>query len=108
VVGTVQRYRLWLWDATHGWGWALISPYLLNQTQCSWSQLYVYPGYSTSGTPWERLQPHRTYEWYLDYAVAFDAYPTWTAASVAVNDGVTSVFPTVLPADMFQFTTGEG
>lgn len=107
VVGTVQLYRLWLWDATHGWGWALISDYLLNQTECTWDELYVYPEYPTSGTPWERLQPHRTYEWYLDYAVAFDA-PAWTAASVAVNDGVDPLFPTVLPADMFQFTTGEG
>ena len=108
VVGTVQRYRLWLWDAVHGWGWALISPTLQNVTQCSWDELYVYPRYSTSRTPWERLQPYRTYEWYLDYAVAFDAFPTWTAASVAVNDGVTTAFPTVLPAEMAQFTTGEG
>lgn len=108
VVGSVQRYRLWLWDATHGWGWALISPYLINVTECPWSGLYVYPGYSTGTTPWERLQPHRAYEWYLDYAVAFDAYPTWTAASVAINDGVTSIFPTVLPAETSLFTTGEG
>jgi len=108
VVGTVQRYRLWLWDAVHGWGWALISPVLQNTTTCSWSQLFVYPAYPTAGTPWERLQPNRTYEWYLDYAVAFDAYPNWTAASVAVNDGVTTAFPTVLPAEMAQFTTGEG
>ncbi|MGQ9700733.1 MAG: carboxypeptidase regulatory-like domain-containing protein [Candidatus Bipolaricaulaceae bacterium] len=108
LVGAVQRYRLWLWDATHGWGWALISPMLQNVTQCAWEDLRVYPGYPTAGTPWERLQPYRTYEWYLDYAVAFDAYPTWTAASVAVNDGVTGAFPTVLPAEMAQFTTGEG
>ncbi|MBC7318097.1 carboxypeptidase regulatory-like domain-containing protein [Candidatus Bipolaricaulota bacterium] len=107
LVGEVQVYRLWLWDAVHGWGWALISPTLQNVTECPWSQLYVYPEYPTSGTPWERLQPYRTYEWYLDYAVAFDAYPTWTAASVAVNDGVTKDFPTVLPAEMAQFTTGE-
>lgn len=107
VVGNVQHYRLWLWDANHGWGWALISPVLQNQTQCTWAELRVYPGYPTAGTPWERLQPNRTYEWYLDYAVAFDSYPGWTAASVAINDGVTTLFPTVLPADMFQFTTGE-
>jgi hypothetical protein len=107
LVGTVQLYRLWLWDAVHGWGWPLISPTLQNTTTCSWSQLFVYPGYPTTGTPWERLQPYRTYEWYLDYAVAFDAYPTWTAASVAVNDGVTTAFPTVLPAEMAQFTTGD-
>jgi hypothetical protein len=107
LVGTVQLYRLWLWDAVHGWGWALISPTLQNTTTCSWSQLLVYPSYPTAGTPWERLQPYRTYEWYLDYAVAFDAYPTWTAASVAVNDGVDPAFPTVLPAEMAQFTTGE-
>ncbi|MEM1544680.1 MAG: hypothetical protein QW795_08365, partial [Candidatus Bathyarchaeia archaeon] len=108
LVGTVQHYRVWLWDATHGWGWALISLPLQNQTQCTWNDLRVYPGYSTSGTPWERLQPHRAYEWYLDYAVAFDAYPVWTAASVAINDGVTTAFPNVLPAEVAQFTTGEG
>jgi len=108
LVGTVQRYRLWLWDAAHGWGWALISPILQNTTTCSWSELLVYRDYPTAGTPWERLQPNRRYEWYLDYAVAFDAYPTWTAASVAVNDGVITDFPAVLPADMAQFTTGEG
>ncbi|MEN3010441.1 MAG: hypothetical protein ABDI20_05610 [Candidatus Bipolaricaulaceae bacterium] len=107
VVGAVQRYRVWLWDATHGWGWALISPYLINTTECLWTQLLVYPGYPTGGTPWERLQPHRTYEWYLDYAVVFDAFPTWTAASVAINDGATTAFPDVLPADIAQFTTGE-
>ena len=109
VVGTVQRYRLWLWDAVHGWGLWLVSDFLQNVTACTWSELYVYrSGIPTSGTPWERLQPNRTYEWYLDYAVAFDAYPNWTAASVAVNDGVTGDFPSVLPAEMAQFTTGEG
>ncbi|MGB9758140.1 MAG: carboxypeptidase regulatory-like domain-containing protein [Candidatus Bipolaricaulaceae bacterium] len=108
AVGTVQLYRLWLWDAVHGWGWALVSPTIQNATECPWSQLLVYPNYPTAGTPWERLQPNRTYEWYLDYAVAFDSYPTWTAASVAINDGVSTTFPTVVPADHFQFTTGEG
>jgi hypothetical protein len=105
-VGADQVYRLWLNDATQGW-WYLMSDFLLNDTEVPYEELLVYPGAPVAGTPWERLQPYRNYEWYLDFAVAYDDFDDPTAVSVAQNDGVTGAYPGLPATDFFSFTTGE-
>lgn len=110
-VGSDQVYRLWLNDATHGW-WFLMSDFLVNETEVPYEDLLVYApwtatgGTPVAGTPWERLQPYRNYEWYLDFAVAYDDFDEPTAISVANNDGVTGEYPGLPATDFFSFTTG--
>lgn len=112
LVGNDQVYRLWLNDATQGW-WFLISDFLLNQTEVAYSDLYIYAPWTAAGktpvagTPWERLQPFRNYEWYLDFAAAYDDFANPTAVSVAINDWVTGDFVGLPATDFFSFTTGE-
>lgn len=95
VVGTTQFYRVWLWDTPHG-GWAVIIRPPLNATSVT------YPG--IPGTPFERLQPHRTYQWQVDGALGIDLGAN--AVSVAINE-FTRVFPWLAPWENFTFTTGD-
>ena len=114
IVGNDQLYRVWIWDTVQGW-WPFLSSgdpeNLRNKTECTWDEIYVYSlglgaWISKEGTPFERLQPHRNYEWYIDFAVAYDDYDNPTAVSVAINDGASSDYPGVPATDFFQFTTG--
>ncbi len=106
LVGNDQVYTVWIWDLALGY-WAYLSDYLVNETECTWEDVWLAPGIPKEGTPWERLQPHRIYEWYVDSAVAYDDFADPTAVSVAVNDGVYADFIPVPATDKFSFTTGE-
>ncbi len=114
VVGKDQLYRVRIYDTVQGWYSGLSSgdpENLRNKTECTWGEIYVYSyaygaWISKEGTPWERLQPHRSYEWLVDFAVAYDDYDNPTAISIAVNDGATGEYLSVPATDFFQFTTG--
>ncbi len=114
LVGKDQLYRVRIYDEVQGW-WPLLSSgdpeNLRNKTECTWDEIYVYSlAYDMwipkEGTPWERLQPYRSYEWLIDFAVAYDDYDNPTAISIAVNNGAASEYLSVPATDYFQFTTG--
>lgn len=102
-VGSDQYYLWVLWDLACG------APYLvpvefLNQTEFEYEDLGI------AGDPYERLQPHRVYQWYIGEAVAYDDFVNPTAISIAVNDmsWLTGNPHVGIPAtDLFTFTTGD-
>ncbi len=109
LVGSDRVYTVVLWDLAQG-HWVYTSDFLVNVTACAWDDMLIDPGISKEESPWERLQPHRVYEWYVDSAVAYDNYADPTAVSVAANHIYMYMrHPYVsLPAtDKFSFTTGE-
>lgn len=114
IVGKDQLYRVRIYDTVQGWYSRLSSgdpENLRNKTECTWDEIYVYSyaynaWISKEGTPWERLQPHRSYEWLIDFAVAYDDYDNPTAVSIAVNADASSEYLPVPATDYFQFTTG--
>jgi len=96
-----DQYYLWvLWDLALGAGYYLKAE-KLNETE------HVFTG--LPGTPYERLQPHRVYQWYIGLAVAYDDFADPKAVSVATNDWWTADYPYWdMPAtDLFTFTTGD-
>ncbi|RLE28488.1 hypothetical protein DRJ54_06465 [Candidatus Acetothermia bacterium] len=99
-----DRYYVWvLWDLALGAGYLLYGEFL-NETEATWDEVGI------PNSPYERLQPHRVYQWYIGEAVAYDDYDDPTAISIAVNDvsWVTgnSHFP-LSATDLFTFTTGD-
>lgn len=101
VVGADQRYVWVLWDLAHGAGF-LLSEELLNQTT------HTFTG--TPGTVYDRLQPHRMYQWYIGEAFAYDDFYNPTAISIAVNDITWLTGNPHIPlseAELFTFTTGD-
>lgn len=100
IVAPYKRYIWVLWDLAHGTG-RLIFTELLNETT-----------YQFTGMPgrYERLQPHRIYQWYIGEAFAYDDFYNPTAISIAVNDirWITgNPHLTLREADLFTFTTGD-
>lgn len=102
-VGADQYYVLVLWDLALGAGNLLISEFL-NETEAPWTDVGI------PGSPYERLQPHRVYQWYIGEAVAYDDFDDPTAISIAVNDirWITENphFP-LAATDLYTFTTGD-
>ncbi len=96
VVGTTQFYRVRLWDTPHGGYTIAITP-PLNATSVT------YTGIPNTG--FERLQPHRMYQWEIQAALAIDLAAN--AVSVAANNGYTGVFPTQVHPDVRAFTTAD-
>ncbi len=82
--------------------------FLINQTSYRWNRNNRH-----DGTPWERLQPQRHYQWEVPYAVAVDNLETPSAVSVAANsfglehDAIPIQEIGLSPAQNFGFTTGE-
>ncbi len=103
IVGSDQLYVWALFDLALG-GWYL-ADLLLNETE------YQFTG--VPETPYERLQPHRVYQWYIGVAIAYDDFDAPTAVSVAIQDGwsITGVpvpeVPVLPATDLFTFTTGD-
>jgi hypothetical protein len=96
TVGTTQFYQMVFWDMGHGpANGILIST--LNQTSATFTGL--------PGTRFERLIPYRMYHWAMRAALGIDL--NLNAVSIAVNDGYTTIFPTVKPTEMWIFTTGD-
>jgi hypothetical protein len=96
VLGTARLYQVRIWDTPLG-GFVITSGALADVT--SWT----YPG--IPGTGFERLQPHRMYQWEVQAAIAYD--DAASAVSVAANNGYTGVFPTLVHPDVRAFTTGD-
>ena len=111
IVGNDRLYRVRVSDSIQGWRVTSGDPEVLrNKNSCSWDELKIYSWkrrewVSKKGTPWERLQPYRNYEWYMDYAVAYDDYNNPTAVSIVANEGVNWLDP-LLATKVFHFTTG--
>jgi len=99
LVGTTQRYRVWVLDTAHGAPRYVVSGFLDNVT--SWTFTGI------PRTPYERLQPHRMYQWGIDLAIAYDDVTNPTAVSVAVNDYVLWAYPVQKPKELFTFTTRD-
>lgn len=101
VVGTHQRYVWVLWDLAHGAGRFL------------WAELNNVTTHTFTGVPgtrYERLQPHRMYQWYIGEAFAYDDFYNPTAISIAVNAIrwlTRNPHLTLSEADLFTFTTGD-
>ena len=103
LVGNDQYYLWVLWDLALGAGYLLIAEYL-NETEAPWSDVGI------PDSSYERLQPHRVYQWYIGEAVAYDDFNDPTAISIAVNDvsWLTGNPHINVPAtDLFTFTTGD-
>ncbi len=102
LVGNDQYYLWVLWDLALGAGYYLTAEFL-NETEAPWDVV------SVPDSPYERLQPHRLYQWYIGLAIAYDDFADPTAVSVAVNDWWTTDYPYWgMPAtDLFTFTTGD-
>ncbi|HIQ00207.1 TPA: hypothetical protein EYH33_06685 [Candidatus Bipolaricaulota bacterium] len=103
VVGNDQYYVWVLWDLALGAGYYLATDFL-NETQFDYTDLGIV------ADPYEYLQPHRVYQWYIGEAVAYDDFANPTAISIAVNDvsWLTGNPHMPLPAtDLFTFTTGD-
>jgi len=96
LVGTTQFYQVRVWDTPHG-GFSLTITALLNATSVTYTGI--------PGTGFERLQPHRMYQWDVRAALGIDLDAN--AVSVATNFGYTAVFPTQVPWEIFSFTTGD-
>ncbi len=108
IVGNDQYYLWALWD--HVLGRYLLAEDFLNRTEFTYSP--DEPELSwIAQTPFERLQPHRTYQWYIGVAVAYDDFDNPTAMSVAIQDGWIGpdipVVPVLPATDFFTFTTGD-
>ncbi|MGY4707326.1 carboxypeptidase regulatory-like domain-containing protein [Candidatus Bipolaricaulota sp. J31] len=101
TVGNDQYYLWVLWDLALGADLWYVYGEFLNETEFEFSGI--------PGTPYERLQPHRVYQWYIGLAIAYDDFTDPTAVSVAVNDWWTTDYPYwSMPAtDLFTFTTGD-
>ncbi len=102
-VGNDQYYVWVLWDLALGAGYLLYADFL-NETEVTWAEVGI------PNSPYERLQPHRVYQWYIGEAVAYDDFADPTAISIAVNDvwWLTGNPHFPLPAtDLFTFTTGD-
>ncbi|MFB6286131.1 MAG: carboxypeptidase regulatory-like domain-containing protein [Candidatus Bipolaricaulia bacterium] len=82
--------------------------FVINQTSYRWNRNNRH-----DGTPWERLQPQRHYQWEVPYAVAVDNLENPTAVSVAANsfglehDAIPIQEIGLAPTQNFGFTTGE-
>jgi len=103
LVGSDQYYVWVMWDLACGAGVLLYADFL-NQTEFNYADL------GAANSSYERLQPHRVYQWYIGEAVAYDDFGNPTAISIAVNDvGWLTGNPHVgVPAtDLFTFTTGD-
>jgi hypothetical protein len=100
LVGNDQYYLWVLWDLALGAGYYVTAEFL-NETEFEFTGI--------PGTPYERLQPHRLYQWYIGLAIAYDDFYNPSAVSVAINDWWTADFPYWdMPAtDFFTFTTGD-
>lgn len=96
TVGTTQFYQIVFWDMGHGPANGIVIR-TLNQTSATYTGI--------PGSLWERLIPHRMYHWGMRAALGIDL--DLNAVSVAVNDGYTTVLPTVKPTEMWVFTTGD-
>ena len=96
TVGTTQFYQMVFWDMGHGPANGIVIR-TLNQTSATFTGL--------PGTAFERLIPHRMYHWGMRAALGIDI--ELNAVSIAVNDGYTTVFPTLKPTEMWVFTTGD-
>ena len=101
LVGNDQYYLWVLWDLAQGLAGYYLYEDKLNETEHAFTGI--------PGTPFERLQPHRVYQWYIGLAVAYDDFAAPKAVSVAVNDWWTDAYPYWdMPAtDLFTFTTGD-
>lgn len=111
-VALYHIYGVVLWDTVLGDSSFWVTPdppeFLINRTSYRWNE-----DNQMTGTPWEVLQPQRTYEWEVAYAIAANDLENPTAVSVAINrfglfnEGV-PIEPVGLPAtDNFSFTTGD-
>ncbi|MCX7844871.1 MAG: carboxypeptidase-like regulatory domain-containing protein, partial [Candidatus Bipolaricaulota bacterium] len=96
LVGATRFYRIRIWDTPHG-GFTITIPPPLDATSVT------YPG--IPGGPFERLQPHRMYQWEVQAALAIDTVAN--AVSIAANNGYTGVFPTLVHPDVRAFTTQD-
>jgi len=96
IVGTTQFYQMAFWDMPHGQAWGVLTS-VLNATSTTFTGI--------PGGRWERLQPHRVYQWEMRAALGIDLAAN--AVSVATNIGYTGVFPTQTPWEMFTFTTRD-
>ncbi len=101
--GTTQRYRVRIWDTPQG-AWTLTLTAAPDATSVTYAGI--------PGTPFERLQPHRMYQWEVRTAIAYDSYARPTAVSVAVNHGPETGsewarFPALVHPHCWTFTTGD-
>lgn len=109
-VALYHIYGVILYDTFGGNRWVTPEPseFVINQTEYRWNA-----GNRHDGTPWERLQPARHYQWEVPYAVAVDNLENPTAVSVAANSfgiehDAIPIQEIGLPATQnFGFTTGE-
>jgi hypothetical protein len=95
VVGTRRLYRARIWDTPQG-GFVVTSGDIFDVT--SWAFTGI------PGGPFERLQPHRMYQWNIMAAIAFD--DPKSAVSVAVNQ-MYAAFPTLVHPEARAFTTKD-
>jgi hypothetical protein len=97
TVGTTQFYQVLLLDTPHGGGAVTLD--VRDATSVTYAGI--------PGGPFERLQPHRVYQWEMRAALGIDT-DTANAVSVATNSlWFTGVFPPQQPWEMFTFTTGD-
>lgn len=99
LVGNDQYYLWVLWDLAQGLAGYYLYVDKLNETEHAFTGI--------PGTPFERLQPHRVYQWYIGLAVAYDDFAAPKAVSVAVNDWWTDAYWDMPATDLFTFTTGD-
>lgn len=102
--GTHQQYAVVYWDTPQGTGVDLANQaqsLLVDSSSWTWNQDGAY-----TGTPLERLQRGRTYEWQLYGAYAVDDLNNPTAVSVAA-DGFGTYTVENASSDVFTFTTGS-
>ena len=97
TVGTTQFYQVVFWDRPLGDASGVLIN-ALNATSATFTGI--------PGGGWERLQPHRVYQWEMRAALGIDT-ATANAVSVATNSGFTAVFPTQQPWEKFTFTTQD-
>ncbi|MEN3009890.1 MAG: carboxypeptidase regulatory-like domain-containing protein [Candidatus Bipolaricaulaceae bacterium] len=97
LVGTTRFYQIRVWDTPHGGYTITITP-PLNATSVTYTGI--------PGGPFERLQPHRMYQWEVRAAIAIDV-TTANAVSIAANNGYTGTFPTLVHPDVRAFTTKD-
>ena len=109
-VALYHIYGVIVYDTFGSNRWATPEPpeFVINQTEYRWNR-----GNQHDGTPWERLQPQRHYQWEVPYAVAVDDLQNATAVSIAANRFGTEhdaipIQELGLPAPQnWGFTTGE-
>lgn len=109
-VALYHIYGVIVYDTFGSNRWATPDPpeFVVNRTEYRWNRDNQH-----DGTPWERLQPGRHYQWEVPYAVAVDSLENPTAVSIAANrfgvehEAIPIQEIGVPSPQNFGFTTGE-